>query len=166
MNPSVPFQEVPHKAAEILGSFGGEVSDLYRALANDPQVLEAWIRMAWGLRNNARTDRALREVMILRSAYSHSATYQWSDHVAMASRAGVTSTKIAAISSWEESGVFSPTERLVLALMDEMMAASVTDSTLADLEREFDASERVELIVTAGFYCMVPRVLDALRLEG
>jgi alkylhydroperoxidase family enzyme len=45
-----------------------------------------------------------------------------------------------------------------------MIVGSVSDAVLARLEDHFDPKERVELILTAGMYAMVPRVVDALRL--
>jgi 4-carboxymuconolactone decarboxylase len=166
MSPSVPLQPVRGRASELLESFDAEVSDLYRALANNPDVLETWIGMAWSLRTKALTPRALRELMILRAAHTEGATYQWSDHTVMARDAGVSEAKIDAVPTWEKSDLYSVEERLALTLIDDMLAGDVSDATLVALEERFDPSQRVELIVTAGFYCMVPRVLDALRLNG
>lgn len=165
MTPSVPLRQVSERVAEHLASFGAEPSDLYRALANNDAILQAWVEMAWGIRTRARTPRALRELMILRSAQVQDAGYQWKDHYVMALAAGVDPDQINALSSWRSSDLFEDTDRAALALTDEMLEGKVSDDTLADLEKEFEAPERIELIVTAGFYCMVPRVLDALRLE-
>jgi hypothetical protein len=38
----------------------------------------------------------------------------------------------------------------------------VTADVIEELERHFGYDQRVELTVTAAFYAMVPRVLDAL----
>lgn len=165
MSPSVPLQPVDGRASELLEEFGAEVSDLYRALANNPDVLATWIGMAWNLRTKALTSRSLRELMILRAAHVQGASYQWSDHTIMARDAGLSAAKIEELASWEKSELFTAEERLVLALMDEMLSGKVEDATLAELETQFDPAERVELFVTGGFYCMVPRVLDALRLN-
>lgn len=165
MSPSVPLQNVQGDAAALLQQFGAEVSDLYRALANNSEILETWIAMAWGLRTRARTPRALRELMILRCAQIQGAAYQWSDHIEMGREAGVSDEQIEALSSWEKSELFNVRERRVLAFTDHIVAGNVGDNVLEDLKEEFNPSERVELIVTAGFYCMVPRVLNALRLD-
>lgn len=166
MSPAVPLRAIPKSALDLLDSFDAEPSDLYRALANNPGMLELWIGMAWGLRRRAITDRALREIMILRSAHRHEASYQWADHIVMARQAGVSEEKIEAVVAWESSKVFDQRERAVLALMDDMMSGAVESGTLDSLGAEFDDAEQVELTLTAGFYCMVPRVLNALRLEG
>jgi alkylhydroperoxidase family enzyme len=38
----------------------------------------------------------------------------------------------------------------------------MTAEIIAELDRHFSHAQRVELTVTAAFYAMVPRVLDAL----
>lgn len=164
MTPSVPLRPMSEEADRLLRSFGGEPSDLYRALANNDEVLKAWLEMAWRLRTRAKTPKSLRELMILRGAQIQEAGYQWSDHVAMALAAGVDQTQIDALGSWRESDLFSASARAALALTEEMLSGRVSDQVLDGLAAAFDAEERVELIVTAGFYFMVPRVLDALRL--
>lgn len=165
MTPSVPLRQLSERAAKHLVSLGAEPSDLYRALANNEAILQAWAEMAWGIRTRARTPRALRELMILRCAQVQDAGYQWRDHFVMALAAGVDPDQIHALSAWRSSDLFEDAVRAALALTDEMLEGKVSDDTLAELEKEFDAAERIELIVTAGFYCMVPRVLEALRLE-
>lgn len=43
-------------------------------------------------------------------------------------------------------------------------APNVPDEVIEELGRHFDHAQRVELTVTAAFYAMVPRILDALRV--
>lgn len=160
----MPLKDVSGRPSELLREFGAEVSDLYRALANNERMLELWINMAWGLRTSAKTSRALRELTILRCAHVQGAAYQWSDHEAMAIAAGVNRKRIDAIPTWDRSELFQPEEMAALALTDEMLSGRVTDEALEVLKEHFEPEELIELIVTVGFYCMVPRVLDALRL--
>ncbi|MPZ51381.1 MAG: hypothetical protein GEU79_01375 [Acidimicrobiia bacterium] len=165
LSPSVPLREVTGQPAELLQQIGADVSDLYRALANNPCFLELWIKVGWGIRQQATTRRSLRELMILRCAHIQDAAYQWADHTVIAKVAGVTSAQIEAIPNWRESDLFDVEETSALALTDDMIRGHVKDETLASLEERFQPSDRIELIMTAGFYCMVPRVLDALRLS-
>ena len=164
MSPSVPLRQVTERVAEALEQFGAGPSDLYRALANNDLVGELWVRFAWGLRNGSRTPRPLRELMILRTAQLQDARYVWRDHTAMARAAGVSEEQIASLASWHFSDQFDEPTRACLALTEEMVAGHVSEGTLDRLAQSFSPEDRVELIVTAGFYCTVPRVLDALRL--
>jgi AhpD family alkylhydroperoxidase len=139
-------------------------SSLYQALANQPDLLLGWIDLAWRLRQLPTTSRRLRELMIVRGAQLTHCEYERLHHEVMARAAGVSEAELVAIPQWRQSEAFSSHERAALELMDEMIAGSVSDAVLERLEQHFDAKERVELILTAGMYSMVPRVIDALRL--
>ena len=161
----VPLVADDHPGLRALAARGIPPSNLYRALANQPAMLEAWTGFAWKLREDATTPRALRELLILRAAQLASAHYVWQDHVPMATAAGVAPDRIDALASWEGSDAFDAAERAALAFTDELIARpAVQDATLAALEHHFDVPERVELALTVGFYAMVPRVLEALRV--
>ena len=51
-----------------------------------------------------------------------------------------------------------------LALTEAIMAGDVSDAMYRALKKQFKSSEIVELVLTASFYAMVPRVLNALRV--
>jgi alkylhydroperoxidase family enzyme len=78
--------------------------------------------------------------------------------------AGVTAAELDGLSHWRELPSLSEDERAALALMEGTLANEVSDDVLAALVERFPADERVELILTAGMYSMVPRVIRALRL--
>jgi 4-carboxymuconolactone decarboxylase len=165
---SVPLVEVPAAICKRLAEFGA--SDranqalLYRALANHPEILTGWIELAWRLRQHCATPRRLRELMIVRGAQVAGCEYELRSHTDLALANGVTAAQLESLPEWRLSSTFSSGERAALALAEAMLAGKVPDDVLADLEIHFSPEERVELIVTAGFYAMVPRVVSALRL--
>jgi AhpD family alkylhydroperoxidase len=161
---SVPLVEMPRAVEARLAELGGKPVNLYRALANNPDMLAAWIEFAWSIRQKPATSRRLRELMIVRGATLMRCDYELAHHRHMAGRSGVTDAELDALASWRDAAVFSPAERAVLAFMEAMVDGAVPDAVNTELARHFDASERVELALTAGLYCMVPRVLDALRV--
>ena len=63
---------------------------------------------------------------------------------------------------WRTSEAFSDADRAALAFTDAIVTGDVPPAVTEELTRHFDESQRVELTVTAAFYSMVPRVLDAL----
>jgi 4-carboxymuconolactone decarboxylase len=163
---SLPLVALEGRVAEVVADAGVAPADLYRVLANQPALLEGWVHFSRVLRHEVSTPRALRELMILRSAQVMNASYQWRDHREMARVAGVDDSVITALSDWQASAVFSAEQRCALGLVDAMLAGHVPDEVLADLTGRFSPGDALELILTAGFYCMVPRVLDALRLRA
>lgn len=90
--------------------------------------------------------------------------YEWHQHRDMALSAGVAEDRLDAIAAWQTADCYSEQERVALMLTDAMLAGHVNDSVQEEVVRHFSDQERVELVATAGFYAMVPRVLDALRV--
>jgi alkylhydroperoxidase family enzyme len=144
---------------------GGRVNHLYRCLANQPVLLKAWTDFAWTLRADCETPRPLRELLILRAAQLTSSQYLWDDHVSFARKSGVADAQIEALSSWQTSESFDAHEGAVLEAVEQLvLSGHLSDAGLGALESHFTAPEIVELVLTIGFYSMVPRVLDALRV--
>jgi 4-carboxymuconolactone decarboxylase len=156
--------DVPPAIEARLAELGGKPVNLYRALANNADLLAAWIEFAWSVRQKPATPRRLRELMIVHGAALMDCQYELAHHRLMARRSGVSEAELEALDRWREASFFAPDERAALAFMEAMVAGSVPDAVSAELARHFDPSERVELTLTAGLYCMVPRVLDALRV--
>lgn len=149
--------------AHVQGAIG-EIPNLYRTLGHAPVVLEKWIDFAWSLRNDATTDRALRELMIMRNAQISQADYEWRHHWVLALESGVDEAKLRALDHWADSDLFDAVERACLAMVDEVTPGGpLSDSTWQALAEHFEPAELVELVMTVAFYCCVSRVLGSLQ---
>jgi alkylhydroperoxidase family enzyme len=82
----------------------------------------------------------------------------------MAAEAGVDQYQVAELPMWRTSPAFNDAERAALALTDALVDGHVPDKVNATLDEHFGPQARVELTLTAAFYCAVPRLLDALRV--
>jgi alkylhydroperoxidase family enzyme len=154
--------------AEVFKRFneeGREPIALYRALANAPELLQAYSGLATALRHRAQTSRALRELAILRTAQLTGSQYEWAHHVPMARSAGVSDAQIAAVGEWQTSDVFDARERAMLRCTDEIHRCALSDEAVAELKRSCSDREVVELVLLVGFYQAVARVLDGLGIE-
>jgi len=161
----VPMAEFEPKLKRRLEELWGKPVNLYRALGNQPALVAAWTEFFSALRHESRTPRALREIMILRTAQIARSEYEWAHHLAMARKAGVSEERIAALAVWRASKHFDEKERAALALTEAVMACNVTDDVYAEVKRHFGAADYVELCLCAAAYAMVSRMLDALRVE-
>jgi alkylhydroperoxidase family enzyme len=164
----IPLGTLPDDVDASVTAAGVTQVNLYRALAHAPDLLRAWIEFAWELRGHDRTSRRLRELMILRTALLHRSEYEWHQHARMAREAGVSDDEIDMLASWQTADIYSPADRAALALTDAIVAGAVPHSVSVEIDRHFDYTQRIELTVTAAFYSMVPRILDALGvpIEG
>ena len=159
---AIPLATLPPDIADHVAQLGAKQVNLYRALAHAPDLLRAWMAFAWSLRGHETTERRLRELMILRTAVLHRSPYEWHQHDRMAREAGVSDHEISEIAIWQTSDAFSAADKAALALTDAIVAGHVPPAVNEKLAVHFDHTQRVELTVTASFYSMVPRVLEAL----
>jgi alkylhydroperoxidase family enzyme len=158
----VPPAELPDDIASMLAGRQAAQLNLYRALANSPEVVRAWRDFLWSLRDDCTTPRALREIAILRVATRHSSEYEWLHHASMARAAGVSDDVVASIGRWRDESALTEDQRLVLELADAVCDGPVLPALASSVVDRFGADGYVELVVTIATYVMVARVIDAL----
>jgi 4-carboxymuconolactone decarboxylase len=145
----------------------GKVINLYRVLANAPELLGPWIDFGSTLRTEPGVPRALRELSILRVAQLTAARYEWDSHCTMAVAAGVPVAQIEALAQWHSATVFDDDQRAVLAMTDELtLEAGLDEPTRRSLVERFGETGTVELVVTAAFYSCVSRILRGLDVPA
>ncbi len=139
---------------------------LFRTLAHNPRVLTKFF--AGSLLDRGSLSLRERELAILRTCYRCGSEYEWGVHVTVfAKRAGLADEEVrATCAAVPPEGVFSKRDAGILRLCDALHAsADVDDALHAELEREFESAQLVELLVLAGFYHTVAFVTNALRIE-
>jgi len=163
--PGTPLAEFEPQLRQRLEELWGTPPNLYKALANHPRLVAAWTEFSKTLRHDARTPRALRELVILRGAQLMRSEYEWAQHLAMARKAGVPEAQIRDLASWKTSSHFSAREKAALALGEAVTQGRVSEEVYAEAMRHFDHHDYVELAVVASFYAMVGRMLDAMGVQ-
>ena len=163
--PRVPPADFEPALRKRLEELWGTPPNLYKQLANHPKVIAAWNEFARTLRHDSRTPRALRELMILRGAQVMNSEYEWAQHLKMARKAGVGEAQIASLAAWKASDEFNAREKAALGLAEAVTRGHVPDDVYAEAMRHFDHHDYVELAVTAAFYAMVGRMLDAMHVQ-
>ena len=161
----VPLTEIEPVLKKRLEELWGTPPNLYKALANHPAIIGAWTEFANTLRNGSRTPRALRELVILRGAQLVQSEYEWAQHLRMARKAGVREEQILALPDWKGSKEFDAKEKAALAVAEAVTQGRVSDEVYKHAMQHFDHHDYVELAVTAAFYAMVARVLDAMGVQ-
>jgi 4-carboxymuconolactone decarboxylase len=161
----VPLADFEPALKARLEKLWGAPPNLYRALANHPQLVAAWTEFSKMLRHDTRTPRALRELVILRGGQLMRSEYEWAQHVVMARKAGVREEQIAELAGWRTSSQFDSREKAAIALGEAVTQGRVPDDVYAEARRHFDEHDYVELAAVAAFYAMVGRMLDAMGVE-
>jgi len=154
---------IPPDIEKHITELGGKPLNLYKVLANNPPLLQAWVDFAYRLRAG-NTPRPLRELMILRTAQLADCEYELVQHLQMAKIAGVQQKQIEQLANWSHSPEFSTIEKAALSVTEAIFHNQMTDGVYQQLAAHFSDADMVELLLTASFYCMVPRFLQATAM--
>lgn len=163
--PRTPLADFEPAMKKRLEELWGTPPNLYHCLANHPRLVAAWSDFSKALRHDTRTPRALRELVILRGAQLMRSEYEWAQHLKMARKAGVSDAQIRELSAWKKSNLFDAREKAALLLAEAVTQGKVSDEVYAEAMRHFDHHDYVELSITAAFYAMVGRMLDAMGVQ-
>lgn len=142
-------------------------SNVFRAMANCPEILKAFIPMADAVRKGSGIDPKLRELAIVMACQTMGTHYERDRHWNMALRAGVTKEKLERLWDFDKSDVFSDDERAVLRLAKyaTQAPAQVPDEVWDGVHERLGTSQSVALLFSIGWYNMTGRLTGPLQLE-
>ncbi len=146
---------------------GGKILNLFKVMANSPEVGRAFLKLGNTILMKSSLNPRLRELAILRVGTLAKASYEWTQHVPIALRVGVTQPQIDALPDWKKApDRFNDQERAVLAYTDAVAEQIRVPDDIFGAVRAFLSDQQiVELTTTIGYYGMVSRILEALRIE-
>jgi len=147
--------------------FGGAfVLNIFRTLAHHPKLLKRWL--VFGnhiLAKNTLPERD-RELLILRIGWLCRAEYEWTQHVVIGKRAGLSDDDLARIAIGSAAEGLDPFDRIQLRAVEELHGdAHISDGTWAALAERYDTQQIIDLIFTVGQYQMVSMVLNSLGVQ-
>lgn len=164
---------IPYPTEEVLSGTAaralGQVPSLniFRMLAHADSAFVPFMRLSSALWSEAELPPKARELAILVVARETEADYEWGQHTAVATYAGVRSEQIAAIESGDlDADVFDAADRAVLALARSIVREPRgADEVLAAASEHFSHREIVAIHLVVGVYFTLARVMTNLELE-
>jgi alkylhydroperoxidase family enzyme len=155
--------------AEILAPMAatGRVLNIFRTLANAPKAAKGFL--AWGnyvlSRRNDLPARD-REIVILRIGYLCRSGYEWTQHVAIGKRDGLTDDEVARIKIGAEAAGWSPSDKALLQAADELHNDQfITTPTWTALKAHFTDKQCMDVVFTAGQYTQVSMILNSFGVQ-
>jgi 4-carboxymuconolactone decarboxylase len=145
----------------------GELN-VFRVLANAPDVFAGWTRMVDELFDSTTFTLRTRELVILRVARLQDSRYELSQHIGIASDAGLTKTQISAIVETEDfdAAGFTDTERLLLDLVTELCGTRrLSDQSFANAHAVLGDAALTELLMLVSCYYGLALVLNAVDVD-
>jgi alkylhydroperoxidase family enzyme len=142
------------------------VGNIFRALANTPNLLRRFLALGGELRNGTALDPKLRELAILTVGRLTNAEYEFTHHWNIALRVGVPREKLEALGDWEKSSTYSDEDRAVIRYAVEATEnVKISDATWSGCTKFLDTRRMMELVQNVAFYNMVVRVLVPVGVE-
>jgi alkylhydroperoxidase family enzyme len=163
---------VPYRSAEELAEEHRDLLsrpiNLFRGLANSPEAFSRFHALGEWIRRDCELDPRMRELVILQVGYLTDSPYEFSHHVEIGRKFGVTDEDVEGLIDLAAGRPthFTDAERDLL----EAAARLTEDRTVPDelwdrLAGRMPPARLVDFVVVAAFYCMVVRVLGTLQIE-
>jgi alkylhydroperoxidase family enzyme len=161
-----PLDPIMQEMFDKRRAMGGAIINLQLTTGHAPKFSRAAAAMAFTIRFDALTPRALLELAILRTAQIVGSDYEINQHKPLMKLCGYSEPQIAALESWRASPLFDEKQRAVLGYVEQMAhGGDVDDATFAALARFFIPQEIVEITYTVGSYYANGLLTKALRIE-
>ena len=152
---------------EIVAPMGDRVLNIFRTMIQAPKAAKGFL--AWGnyvlSKKNDLPPRE-REIVILRIGYLCKSGYEWTQHVPIGVRAGLTDDEVARIKGGADASGWNPADQALLRAADELHHDQfITDATWAALKAHFTDKQCMDVVFTAGQYTQVSMILNSFGVQ-
>jgi alkylhydroperoxidase family enzyme len=159
-------QLTPEQAQALEPMRPGPVLNIFRTLANAPKALARFNQ--WGgyvlSRRNDLPPRE-REIVILRTGYLCKSGYEWTQHVRIGLREGLTEDEVQRLKAGAGAG-WSEADAALIRAADELHEGQfIGDATWEALGRHFTDKQRMDVVFTAGQYTQVSMMLNTFGVQ-
>jgi 4-carboxymuconolactone decarboxylase len=158
--------ELGPEQEEVLKPFRPRVFNIFRTLARAPKALDRFNQ--WGgyvlSRRNDLSERQ-REIVILRTGFLCKSGYEWTQHVVIGKRCGLSDDEIARIKQGASAG-WDAADAALIRAADELHAEQfVSDATWAALTAHFSEKQCMDVVFTAAQYTQVSMMLNSFGVQ-
>ena len=145
---------------------GGPVGNIFRTIANAPNLLRRFLGLGNELRNGTQLDPKLREMALMTVGRLTNAEYEFTHHWNISLKVGVKREQLEHLAGFETSPLLNDHERAVMRYASEATTnIKVSDATFNALRDFLDNRRITELVMNVAFYNAVVRVLVPLGVE-
>jgi AhpD family alkylhydroperoxidase len=140
--------------------------NVFRMVANVPASFKPFIDLAASILLQSDFDKRKREIAVLRVAHVTGSTYEWTQHVALGKRLGVSDEEIAEIAVDQPVTGLDPEGNLLCRVAEEISrGVRLSDDALAQVIERYGVRQAAELIFCVSYFNMLSRFLESTRVE-
>jgi alkylhydroperoxidase family enzyme len=168
--PPVSPEDRSPETAELLARLkfqpDGADPNIFATLAHHPRLLKRWSAFGSTLLYRSELSARQRELLILRTAWHCKAHYEWSYHVPLGLRMGITEAEVGAVVEGPDAAGWDPVDAALLRAADELhQDAVIGAATWATLAANFSPAQLVEIPMVVGQYHLVAFTLNSLGVQ-
>ena len=140
--------------------------NIFRMLANAPASFKPLVDLAASILLQSEFDARKREIAVLRVAHVTRSGYEWTQHVALAKRAGVSEEEINKIAVSGPVTGFDEEGNLLCRVADEISRdVRLSDAALDAVVARYGVRQATELILCCSYFNMLSRFIESTRVE-
>lgn len=159
--PLLRQEDLPEDYQYLLSEDALGEPNVLRAIANNPPVLQSYMRYGTTLWEESGLSFRERELAILAIARTLRSRYEWHQHVAIAEDAGISTDEMAAIGR-DDDAAFEGAEGALIAYARAFAEGGVTDDLHDALAVHYDDRTVAGTAMLASHYVATARAIDAL----
>jgi alkylhydroperoxidase family enzyme len=163
---------VPYRSADELAEEHRDLLtrpiNLFRGLANSPEAFSRFHALGEWIRWDCELDPRMRELVILQIGYLTRSPYEFSHHIEIGRKFGVTDEDVQGLIDLAAGRQthFTDEERDLLEAAARLTEDTTVPAELWDrLAARMSPARLVDFVVVAAFYCMVVRILGTLEID-
>lgn len=142
------------------------VHNLICTQLNHPELMRAYFPFLQFLLHGGVLAPRFRELAILRVAWLRQAEYEWTQHVLISRRIGLTDAEISRLAGELDTSQWGPLDVFVIQATDELIhSARMSEETWRRLKLELGVEGLIELIHVIGNYELIAMFASSTELE-
>jgi alkylhydroperoxidase family enzyme len=140
------------------------VRNIYRTVGRIPPLLVAFREFGRAVWDECRLTPRQRELVILTTARTHGAAYEWHQHVRVALSEGLSTTELSALSDSDHAS-FSTDEQALIEFATKFARQELDRPTFDAFVERFDEQTAVGVGVLVGLYTVIALIGSGFDLE-
>ncbi|MCX7273287.1 MAG: carboxymuconolactone decarboxylase family protein [Burkholderiales bacterium] len=141
--------------------------NIFRTLLNHPAAMRGF--MGWGsyvLSKKNTLPAREREIAVLRTGFLCRSGYEWTQHVPIGLRAGLTEAEIVAIKQGADAPGWSAADAAIIRACDDLHRGQfVTEPVWQALCAHFQPRQCMDVVFTVGQYTQVSMLLNTFGVQ-
>ncbi|MSR13064.1 MAG: carboxymuconolactone decarboxylase family protein [Gammaproteobacteria bacterium] len=144
----------------------GTLWNVFKTLVRHPSLFKRWLPFANHVLFKQSLTPREREMLILRIGWLCRAPYEWTQHVQIGLRSGITEAEVERIADGPEAPGWSEHDAALVRAADDLHRdCCLSEATWNTLSKRYTTEQLVDVVFTVGQYNLVSMALNTFGVE-